>query len=71
MKIAGIIADNYKLPMFEKELKTAGLIKYKILPFGGDTSKIMVELNEKIMDAELLVIKIICEKVEWFYKKRN
>lgn len=66
MKKIGIVADNYKLERFKKDL-TKGGFTYEISPFKETTSTIIVNTDEnKISD-----VKKICELVELHFKREN
>lgn len=67
MKKAGIVADNYKLEKFKKELTKKGFTDFEVFPFTKDTSTIQVNIPEdKIME-----IKKICQFVELYFKRSN
>ena len=51
MKKAGIVADNYKLEKFKKELMSAGFDDFNITPFTEDTSTIQVNIGDDQMKA--------------------
>jgi len=66
MKKIGIVADNYKVERFKKELTKAGF-EYQITPFKGETSTILVNTDDdKVGD-----VKKICEAVEFHFKRAN
>lgn len=66
MKTVGIVADNYKLEMFKKEL-TEQKFKFDIFPFVDTTSTIKVyTLIHRINE-----IQSICNKLEIHFKQSN
>lgn len=67
LKKAGIVADNYKLDKFKKELTAHGFTDYEIHPFTPDTSSIVVNIPED----KLPEVEKICKNVELFFKRRN
>lgn len=64
---AGIVADNYKLDKFKKELTAKGFTDFKIFPFTKYTSTIKVNVKEE----DLLELKKVCEFVEMYFKQSN
>jgi hypothetical protein len=66
-KNVGIIADNFKLGKFKKELDTTGF-KYEIvsMPLEISNIKILDVPIERVDD-----IKKICHKVETHFKRGN
>ena len=64
---AGIVADNYKIEKFKKELNEQGFTNYTVSDFALNTSTIKVEVTEK----QLPEIKKLCAKVELYFKRRN
>jgi len=67
MKKAGIVADNYKLEKFKKELTAKGFTDFKVSPFTKDTSTIQVNVPEERMSE----IVTICRNVELHFKHGN
>lgn len=67
MKKVAIVADNYKLEKFKKELTKKGFIDFEIFPFTPDTSTIKVNVQEK----EVNEIHKICQLVEIHFKRSN
>lgn len=67
MKKAGIVADNYKLEKFKKELTAKGFTDFKVFPFTKDTSSIQVNVE----DDKLMEVKTICQNVELYFKHSN
>jgi len=67
MKIAGIIADNYKIEKFKKELTSHGFTDFEVLPFTPETSTIRVNTTED----RLPELEKICQQVELYFKRRN
>ena len=63
----GIVADNYKLNKFKKELKKKKLDKFTIHKFTKDTSTIKVTTDS----SNVGVIKKVCEKVEAYFKAQK
>lgn len=57
--ITGIVADNYKVPLFEQELKAAGLA-FNESPFTKSTTVIQVTCRED----QLVQVRDICFRVE-------
>ena len=66
-KKIGIIADNYKLEKFKKELTKKGFTDYSIEPFTKDTSTICVVADEN----RLGQIKALCQVVEMHFHRSN
>jgi len=67
-KTAGIVADNFKLDTFKKELTAKGFT-FTVHPFTTDgVSQIHVTVKTS---ADVMKIKQICEKVELLFKRRN
>jgi hypothetical protein len=67
MKKIGIVADNYKLARFKKELGKAGFTDFDVVPFTEGTSTIKVNTPEnRIAD-----VKRICQSVELHFKRSN
>jgi hypothetical protein len=67
MKTIGIVADNYKLDKFKKELSSKGFTDIIIVPFTEDTSTIQVRIEED----KIRTIHAICIKVESSFKRQN
>ncbi len=67
MKMAGIVADNYKVDKFKIELIKKGFVDFKIVPFLNDTSTIKVKFEEYQLDE----IYKICQLVELHFKQSN
>lgn len=67
MKKAGIVADNYKLEKFKKELTSKGFTDFNVSPLTEDTSTIQVNIE----DNKLMEIKRICQNVELYFKHSN
>lgn len=67
MKKAGIVADNYKIDKFKKELIKAGFTDFKIFTFTLDTSTIQVD----VPDHQLKQVEKICKLVELHFKRSN
>ena len=67
MKTAGIVADNYKLEKFKKELTAKGFTDFEIVPFTKDTSTIKVKFEEKQVND----INKICQLVDLYFKRSN
>ena len=55
----GIVADNYKLPMFKKHLNKTGFT-YKITPLIKNTSTITV----MVPPGKIKEVETICKQVE-------
>jgi hypothetical protein len=66
MKV-GIVADNYKLDQFKKELSIGGFTDFEIKPFCVGASSIFVITDE----SKLIALKGICTKVELHFKRSN
>jgi len=63
----GILADNFKLNKFKKELDKANFTDYKIADFTANTSIINIDMNaDRIKE-----LKKLCEKVEFYFKRGN
>lgn len=67
MKTAGIVADNYKVEKFKKELIKNGFTDFEVVPFTTDTSNIKVKCEE----SQYKDIKKICQQVEFHFKHGN
>jgi len=67
MKTAGIVADNYKLEKFKKELISKGFTDFKIIPFVDDTSTIKVKYNK----SQFNELHKLCQLVELHFKRSN
>lgn len=67
MKTAGIVADNYKLDKFKKELTKSGFTDFEIVPFSKDVSTIRV----KFEPSQVHDISKICQLVELHFKHSN
>lgn len=65
--IAGIVADNYKVEKFKKELSKSNFTIKKIVPFTLVTSTIQVEYEQK----QLEELTKICKLVELHFKRGN
>jgi hypothetical protein len=64
--IAGIVADDYKVEKFKKELTSKGF-DFKVLPWKGDCTMIQVDTAPTRMpDLEKL-----CKEVELHFKRSN
>lgn len=60
MKV-GIVADDYKLPMFERELTAAGFV-YNKSPFTNETTTLQVECSpEQVEQIRLLCVRVTAE----------
>lgn len=66
MKKIGIVADNYKLDAFKKELNEAGF-EFDMLPFDKDTTSIFIYTTAD----KISKINAICIKVETDLKRGN
>jgi len=67
MKKVGIVADNYKVNKFKKELTAAGFTDYKTTPFTPVTTTISV----KVPDDKVKEVAKICQLVEMHFKQSN
>lgn len=67
MKIAGIVADNYKLEKFKKDLTEKGFTDFEVVPFKDNCSTIKVNIE----DNQVNEIKKICQLVELHFKRSN
>jgi hypothetical protein len=66
-KTVGIVADDYKLDKFKKELANSGFTDISIKPFTPGVSSIkIVTVASKVNE-----IKKICQKVEMHFKQSN
>lgn len=66
---AGIVADNYKLDMFKKELADAGFTEYTITDF--DKSKTMSLIKVEIVVSDMYKAQRIVQKIDFHFKHRN
>lgn len=67
MKTAGIVADNYKIEKFKKELTAKGFTDIEVVPFIDNTSTIKVKYEDK----QLNVLTTVCQMVEIHFKHSN
>lgn len=67
LKKVGIVADNYKLDRFKKELTKGGFSHFEIKPFTEETSAIFISVLEK----DVRAVNNICTKVETHFKRSN
>jgi hypothetical protein len=63
----GIVADNYKIERFKKELNSKGFTNYEVMPFCLGVSQIHVEIKKEHLND----IKKICQRVELHFKHGN
>lgn len=66
-KKAGIVADNYKVARFEKELTRLGF-EYLVMPFAESTSQIHVFIDNP---GQIKQIERLCREVELHFKRAN
>lgn len=67
MKKVGIVADNYKVTRFIKELAKKDFTDVEVLIFMDDVSNIKVNVpDDKIND-----VAKICKEVELHFKRAN
>jgi hypothetical protein len=66
MKV-GIVADNYKLEEFYKELKKKGFTNYETFPFNEESTLIKVEVES----SQQKEVEKICKRVELHFKRSN
>ncbi len=67
IKKVGIVADNYKLNKFKKELEKKGFTDYKITPYMTGTSAITVDVPSN----KVYVIHKIVTMVTIYFTNRN
>lgn len=72
MKKIAIVADNYKLDKFKKELTAKGFVDFEIIAFTkgtemGETSTITVN----VADNKVQEVAKICQLVELHFKRGN
>jgi hypothetical protein len=67
MKTAGIVADNYKVEEFKKELTKNGFNEFKIFPYLEGYSTIKVSC----LESQYKEIEVICKRVELHFKRSN
>jgi len=67
MKTIGIVADNYKVEKFKKELTAKGFTDFKTFPFTTESTTIKVTVN----DDKVNEISKICQLVEIHFKRSN
>ena len=67
MKTVGIVADNYKLEKFKKELTSKGFTDFTIKPYALETSLIQI----KVLESKINDVKNICTFVELYFKRSN
>lgn len=63
----GIVADNYKIPTFEKELKKEGFTDYTITKFTGESKLIKI----KCPASEVGNVQAICQKCQKMTQRSN
>lgn len=63
----GIVADNFKLDKFKKELNIYGFTDFNIYPFTDDTSTIQVNTE----DNRLIELRNICIGVNMYFTMAN
>ena len=63
----GIVANDFKLNMFKKELEAKGFTDYTIEPFKNAISVIKVNVE----DSKVKEVENICTKVEIHFKRGN
>lgn len=68
-KKAGIVANNYKLDMFKKELSDAGFTNYEITDF--DKAKTMSLIKVEIVVSDMYKVQRIVQKIDFHFKHRN
>lgn len=67
MKKVAIIANDYKLAQFRKELEAQGFTNFEIAPYQPGTSTIGLMVKE----SDLIEISKVCQSVELFCKRQN
>jgi nitrogen regulatory protein PII len=67
MKKVGIVADNYKVDRFKKELTKGGFTDFDTSPFTADSTTIQVRVSEE----KIKEVYKICQKVEMHFKRSN
>lgn len=67
MKTAGIVADNYKLEKFKKELIAKGFTDFIVAPYSEGVSSIQIQT----LESKFVEIKRICQLVELHFKRSN
>ena len=71
MKEIGIVADNYKVNKFKKELEANGFKDYDIHPFTNQTQTIKVHVADDDFREAVKKIKKLCMRVELHFKHSN
>ena len=67
MKKVGIVADNYKVERFKKELTKKGFTDFVTSPFTAETTTIAVN----VPDDKVSEVHKICRQVEIHFKQSN
>jgi uncharacterized protein YaaQ len=70
MKTSGIVADNYKVDRFKKELNEAGFNNYTVHVNGGILAG-TTTIKVRHADSQLQDVHKICQMVELHFKQRN
>jgi hypothetical protein len=65
--IAGILADDYKVERFKKELIKRGFTEFKVLPCKNDCTMIQVDTPANRMHD----LGRLCKEVELHFKRSN
>jgi uncharacterized protein with WD repeat len=71
MKKIGLVADNYKVQMFEETLKKEGFKNFMIAPFSSESKIIQVLVPDETFEAATLKIGKICKRIELHFKRSN
>jgi len=71
MKIARIVANDYKLDRFKMELTNNGFTDFEIISNTQITLKGTSLIRVKVADDKLNDIKKICDLVELHFKQSN
>lgn len=66
MKKIGIVADNYKIEKFKKDLSAKGF-EFKLIPYSKHTTLIKMEVPEN----KVKEVQKVCELVELHFKRGN
>jgi len=69
MKKVGIVADNYKLEKFKKELTAKGFTDFTIMDYQKVNELSLIQVHCK--DERVMEVKTICQNVELYFKRSN
>lgn len=71
MKKIAIVADNYKLGKFKRELSKKGFSDIEFFPFTEETTSMKIKVPDEEFESAKSKITAICSQVESFFKRQN